>query len=54
MTFVITFDNIIDIVIVLFCLVLFCWYAIAVWWDNRKKKKEAQRSDKDGGDKNDT
>lgn len=55
MRFVITLDDIIDIVIALFCLVLFCWYAIAVWWDNKKKKREAQRKSKydDGGADND-
>lgn len=54
MTFVLTLDDIIDIVIALFCLVLFLLYAIAVWRDNKKKKREAKRNDKDGGVDNDT
>lgn len=51
MRFVITLDDIIDIIIALICLVLFCWYAIAVRLDNRKKKQEAQCKSKyeDGG-----
>ena len=55
MRFVITLDDIIDIIVALFCLVLFCWYAICVWLKSRKEKREAQCKSKyeDGGAEDD-